>query len=104
MCSGYRCEVPRFVLHVDLEVRSDSRQALESTYEGVFRPAISSQPDFDQVLLLHSDKFPNAYRLVIAFQGEPSQKRWVATSLHQEVWPRKEGNCSSYKVDTFHTM
>jgi heme-degrading monooxygenase HmoA len=74
-----------FVLHVDLEARSDSRQALESTYEGVFRPAISSQPGFDHVLLLHSDKDPNEYRLVIAFRDEPSQQRWVATNLHQEV-------------------
>ncbi|HXH50464.1 MAG TPA: antibiotic biosynthesis monooxygenase [Terriglobia bacterium] len=93
-----------FVLHVDLEVRSDSRKALESTYEGVFRPAISSQPGFDHILLLQSDKFPNVYRLVIAFQDEPSQKKWVASDLHQEVWPRMESSCSSYKVETFHTL
>jgi heme-degrading monooxygenase HmoA len=93
-----------FVLHVDLEARSDSRQALERTYEGVFRPAVSSQPGFDHVLLLHSDKNPNGYRLVIAFQDEPSQKKWVATSLHQEIWPRMEASCSSYKVETFHAL
>ena len=93
-----------FVLHVDLETRSDSRQALESTLEQVFRPAISSQPGFDHLLLLHSDKFPNAYRLVIAFQDEPSQKKWVASDLHQEVWPKVEANCASYKVETFHRV
>lgn len=93
-----------FVLHVDLEARSDRRQALESTYQEVFRPAISSQPGFGHVLLLHSDKFLNAYRLVIAFQDEPSQKKWVESSLHQEVWPKMEGTCSSYKVETFQTL
>ncbi len=92
-----------FVLHVDLEVRSDSRQALERTYEGVFRPAISSQPGFDHVLLLRSGSDPNGYRLVIAFQEESSQKKWVATNLHQEVWPKVEANLLSYKVETFHT-
>lgn len=93
-----------FVLHVDFEARSDSRQALESTYEAVFRPAISSQVGFDHVALLHSDKFPNAYRLVIAFQDEPAQKKWVESSLHQEVWPKMEETCSSYKVETFQTL
>jgi heme-degrading monooxygenase HmoA len=93
-----------FVLHVDLEVRPDSGQGLESTYEGAFRPAITSQPGFHHVLLLHSDKDPNRYRLVIAFQDEQSQKKWVATSLHQEVWPRMEANCSSCEVETFHTL
>lgn len=93
-----------FVLHVDFKSRSDSRQALEDNYEGVFRPAISSQPGFDHVLLLQSDKYPNEYRLVIAFQNEPFQKKWVASSLHQEVWPQMEANCSSYKVETFRTL
>ena len=92
------------VLHVDLEARSDSRRALESTYEEVFRPAISSQPGFDHVLLLQSGSDQNGYRLVIAFQDEVSQKKWVATGLHQEIWPKMEASCSSYKVETFHTL
>jgi heme-degrading monooxygenase HmoA len=93
-----------FVLHVDLEVRPDSTAALENTYKDVFRPAISSQPSLDHVLLLQSDKDQNGYRLVIAFQDEPSQKKWVATNLHQEVWPKIEKDCLSYKVETFHAV
>jgi heme-degrading monooxygenase HmoA len=90
-----------FVLHVDLKVRSGSSKALENTYGDIFRPAISSQPGFDRVLLLQSSTDQSEYRLVIAFQDEPSQKKWVATKLHQDVWPRMEKNCSSYKAETF---
>lgn len=90
-----------FVLHVDLVARSHSPGTLENTYREIFRPAISSQPGFNHVLLLKSDTDQNRYRLVIAFQDEPSQKNWVATKLHQEVWPKMEAHCSSYKVETF---
>jgi len=93
-----------FVLHVDLKARSDSSRTLEKTYRETFRPAISSQPGFDHALLLQSGTDQNGYRLVIAFQDEPSQKRWVATKLHQEVWPKMEENCSSYKVETFQAV
>ena len=93
-----------FVLHVDLKVHSDSCLSLEKTFGELFRPAISSQPGFENVLLLNSLESQNDYRLVIAFQDETSQKRWVATSLHQEVWPRMEASCSSYRVESFNTV
>jgi len=93
-----------FALHVNLKARSDSSRTLENTYREIFRPAISSQPGLDHVLLLQSGTDQNGYRLVIAFQDEPSQKRWVATKLHQEVWPKMEENCSSYKVEIFQAV
>jgi heme-degrading monooxygenase HmoA len=93
-----------FVLNVDLKVRADSTRTLENTFKDSFQPAISSQPGFDHVLLLHSGKNQNEYRLVLAFRDEPSQKRWVATSLHQQVWPKMEANCVSYRVDTFRAI
>jgi heme-degrading monooxygenase HmoA len=93
-----------FVLHVDLKARSDSSRILENTYRESFRPAVSSQPGFDQVLLLQSATDQNGYRLVIAFQDESSRKAWVATKLHQEVWPKIEKNCLSYKVETFQAV
>jgi heme-degrading monooxygenase HmoA len=93
-----------FVLHVDLKVGSDSSRAIENTYRDIFRPAISSQPGFDHVQLLQSGADRDGYRLVIAFQDEPSQKKWVATKLHQEVWPKMEQNCLSYKGESFQTV
>jgi heme-degrading monooxygenase HmoA len=93
-----------FVLHVDLKARSDSSRVLENTYRESFRPAVSSQPGFDQVLLLQSATDQNGYRLVIAFQDESSREAWVATRLHKEVWPKIEKNCLSYKVEIFQAV
>lgn len=93
-----------FVLHVDLNVRPDSSRALEETFSALFRPAIISQPGFAHVSLLKSGSVHDRYRLVIAFQDETAQKKWVATDLHQEVWPKVEANCSSYEVETFHVL
>jgi heme-degrading monooxygenase HmoA len=93
-----------FVLHVDLKARSDSSKILEDTYREVFRPAISSQPGFEQVLLLQSATDQNGYRLVIAFDDKSSREAWVATKLHEEVWPKLEKNCASYKVEIFQAV
>lgn len=93
-----------FVRNVDMKVHPDSGRALEKTFTEDYQPAISSRPDFDHVLLLHSAKNQNEYRLVIVFQDETAQKKWVATDLHQEVWPKMETNCSSYSVESFRTV
>jgi heme-degrading monooxygenase HmoA len=93
-----------FILHVDLKARPDSTRNLVNNFREVFKPAISSQPGFEHVLLLQSGTDQNGFRLVIAFQDEPSQKKWVATDLHQEVWPKIETNCLSYQVEAFHAV
>lgn len=91
-----------YVLHVDLKVRLDAKQTLEEAYREIFRPAISSQPGFDHVQLLEPERDEGDHRLVIAFQDEAAQKKWVATDLHREVWPKIEAHCSSYEVEAFH--
>jgi heme-degrading monooxygenase HmoA len=93
-----------FVLHVDFKTSSDSSRKLENTYREIFRPAISAQPGFDHVLLLHSNTDQNGFRMVIAFEDQPAQKGWIATKLHDEVWPKMEESCSSYKVETFQAV
>lgn len=89
-----------FVLHVDLQLKAGEAKALQKTYRETFRPAISSQEGFVGVHLLcaHSD---GEYRLVIAFQNQPQQQKWVATDLHQQVWPLMEAHCTGYSVKTF---
>src|SRR5262245_59845765 len=85
-------------LHVDLDVRPGKEKTMEDNYEKVFRPAISKQPGFVEVKLL---KFQAAkagegpknssYRLIISFQTEEDRVKWVATAIHQKVWPTIEG-------------
>jgi heme-degrading monooxygenase HmoA len=84
-------------LHVDLEVDLGKEKEMLKNYTGTFRPAITKQPGFVDVKLL---KFRKAmageppkswnYRLLISFQTEEQRVRWVATDLHQKVWPTIE--------------
>jgi heme-degrading monooxygenase HmoA len=90
-----------FLLHVDLKPKPGARKALESTYEEVFRPAISMQKGFKGVQLLRPVEDEADYRLTIGFDDRASQQQWVATDLHQEVWPQMEGNCKEYSVKYF---
>lgn len=88
------------VLHVELEVKEGAAEALVSDYRSTFRPAISGQEGFRGVRLLRPVEAPN-YRLVIEFAGEPQRERWVASDLHQRVWPRIEAHCSGYTPHLF---
>ena len=87
-----------FVLFVDMRVKPGSPQALEKTYVEVFRPAISHQEGFRGVELLRPNRAGGEYRLSIAFESHPLQKKWVASDLHQDVWPQMENHCADYSV------
>ena len=84
-------------LHVDMEVDPAKEKEMLKNFAATFRPAISKQPGFVDVKLL---KFRKAmagdppknwnYRLLISFQTEEQRVKWVATDLHQQVWPTIE--------------
>lgn len=93
-----------FVLHVDLELKPGCREALEKTYAEAFRPAISNQEGFHAVALLRPCDAGNQYRLSIAFTSQALQKAWVATDLHQQVWPQVEQHCAGYSVLNFEVV
>ncbi|HEX4213308.1 MAG TPA: antibiotic biosynthesis monooxygenase [Candidatus Dormibacteraeota bacterium] len=82
------------VLHVDLRTREGAATALLETFRTRFRPAIAQQPGFRSVTLLMGDEVP--HRLVIVFEQEEQRLAWVASALHQEVWPQVEAHCESY--------
>jgi heme-degrading monooxygenase HmoA len=94
-----------FVLHVDLSVKPGMAKALEVTYRDIFVPAISRQVGFSAVKLLRaiSSEAPS-HRLVIAFEREELQKKWVATDLHQEVWPKMDANMSQFSVHYYESV
>jgi heme-degrading monooxygenase HmoA len=92
-----------FVLHVDMQTKTGSEHALEKTFVETFRPAISRQDGFRGVeLLCPTEK--GEYRLCIAFDGPPLQQKWVASDLHQQVWPQMEAHCASYSVKYYNTV
>jgi heme-degrading monooxygenase HmoA len=89
------------VLQVDLRVREGAAPALEKTFREVFRPAISAQEGFVEVELLKSRTAADRYCLVIKFASEPLRLQWVATDLHQQVWPALEAHCAGYEGEGF---
>jgi heme-degrading monooxygenase HmoA len=88
------------VLHVELEVKAGAAAALAADYRSSFRPAVSGQEGFRAVRLLRPVDAPH-HRLVIEFAEEQQRLRWVASDLHQEVWPRIEAHCERYTPNLF---
>ena len=94
-----------FILHVDLSVKAGMTKALESTYRDVFVPAISKQAGFSEAKLLKAiSSEAHSHRLVIAFEREELQKKWVATDLHQQVWPKMDANIAQFSVHNYETV
>ncbi|RZU43189.1 antibiotic biosynthesis monooxygenase family protein [Edaphobacter modestus] len=87
-----------FVLHVELKVKSGSQANLEKTFVERFYRAISAQSGFVAAELLRSNDDETSYRLCLSFDQWASQQKWVATDLHQEVWPLVEDLCENYAV------
>jgi heme-degrading monooxygenase HmoA len=93
-----------FVLHIELMVKPGMQQSLEKTYLDKFRPAISAQEGFNAVQLLHSNDNNANYRLSLVFDHQASQKKWVATDLHQQVWPAIADQCTEFSVQGYSTV
>ena len=87
-----------FVLHIELKVKSEPEVSLEKTFIDLFRPAVSAQGGFVAAQLLRSNDNDTNYRLCLSFDQQISQQKWVATDLHQEVWPLIANQCESFSV------
>jgi antibiotic biosynthesis monooxygenase (ABM) superfamily enzyme len=84
-------------LHVDLDVDPAKEKEMLQLFHGEFRAAASKQPGFiDTKMLklrsaLQGTAPPSAnYRFVLRFQSEEQRQAWVATPIHQKLWPRME--------------
>jgi heme-degrading monooxygenase HmoA len=93
-----------FVLHIELKVRSNSEPGLEETFVERFYPAISAQQGFLEAQLLRSNDGEMSYRLCLSFDRQASQQKWVATDLHQEVWPLMESHCDNFTVASYSSI
>ena len=85
-------------LHVDLSVDPAKEQEMLKHFRTVFVPAASKQPGFINVKLIKLRSTPMGkapegvnYRFVLNFQSEELRQKWVASPLHQKVWPPMEG-------------
>jgi antibiotic biosynthesis monooxygenase (ABM) superfamily enzyme len=82
-------------LHVDLQVYPGREKEMLEIFHGQFHAAAAKQPGFIDVKMLklrsalQGSAPSNAnYRFVLRFQSEEERQAWVATPIHQEIWPR----------------
>jgi heme-degrading monooxygenase HmoA len=93
-----------FVLHIGLALKEASSQSLERTFVDEFRPAISSQEGFSDVQLLRPVDDAASYCLVIEFTAQQQQETWVASDLHQKVWPALAEHCNGFVVNKYNSI
>jgi heme-degrading monooxygenase HmoA len=93
-----------FVLHIELVAKPGQQQSLEETFLDTFQPAISAQDGFNSAQLLRSNENDANYRLCLAFDRQASQQKWVATDLHQEVWPAISNQCTEFAVQGYTSL
>ena len=89
-------------LHVDLAVAATKEKEMLHNFETIFRPAASKQPGYIDVKMLKlrsavMGKAPAGmnYRFSLTFQSEELRQKWVASAVHQKVWPTIENTLSS---------
>ena len=89
-------------LHVDLSVVPTKEKEMLHNFETIFRPAASKQPGYIDVKMLKlrsalMGKAPAGmnYRFSLTFQSEELRQKWVASAVHQKVWPTIENTLTS---------
>jgi len=89
-------------LHVDLEVDPAKEQQMLHIFHTQFAPAAAKQPGFIDGRMLKLRKAIQGsapaganYRFVLRFQSEEQRQKWVATPIHQKLWPKIEDTLSS---------
>ena len=89
-------------LHVDLSVDPAKEAQMLKNFETIFRPAAVKHPGYIDVKMvkLRSTLMGKApagvnYRFVLTFQSEELRQKWIASDVHQKVWPTVENTLST---------
>ena len=84
----------RIQLHVDLTVAPAKEKEMLQHFHNVFKPAASKMKGYINVdiLKLRSALAGSApasvnYRFVLLYESEELRQKWIATDVHQKVWP-----------------
>src|ERR1700687_4473757 len=93
---------PSILLHVDLSVDPAKEKEMLHNFETIFRPAAMKFPGYIAVkmLKLRSALMGSApsgvnYRFELTYQSEELRQKWVASPIHQKVWPTIENTLKS---------
>ena len=89
-------------LHLDLSVDPSKEQEMLHNFKTIFRPAAAKQTGYIDVQMLKlrsaiQGKAPEGanYRFVLTFVSEELRQKWIATAIHQKVWPTVENTLLS---------
>ena len=89
-------------LHVDLAVDPAKEKEMLHNFETIFRPAAAKQPGYIDVKMLKLVSAPKGkapvglnYRFELVYESEELRQKWIATDVHQKVWPTIERTLSS---------
>src|SRR5438132_5443092 len=90
------------LLHVDLSVDPAKEKEMLHNFETIFRPAAVAHPGYNDVKMLKlrstlMGKAPAGvnYRFALTYQSEELRQKWVASAVHQQVWPTIENTLTS---------
>jgi hypothetical protein len=93
---------PPIQLHCDLAIPAAKEKEALRNFETIFRPAAAKMPGYVDVRLLKlrtavAGKAPAGvtYRFNLTFQSEELRQKWIASDVHQKVWPTIENLLSS---------
>jgi heme-degrading monooxygenase HmoA len=84
----------RIQLHVDLTVLPAKEKEMLAHFHKVFKPAASKVKGYIdvEVLKLRSTLAGSApqsvnYRFILLYESEELRQKWIASDVHQQVWP-----------------
>ena len=84
-------------LCVDLSVEPAREQEMLKNFRTIFRPAAAKQPGYIDVKMVKlrsalQGEAPAGtnYRFLLTYESEELRQKWVASAIHQQVWPTVE--------------
>jgi hypothetical protein len=90
------------MLHLDMAVDPAREKEMLHNFHTIFRPAAAKFTGFIDVKIikLRSAVMGSApaginYRFVLTYQSEELRQKWVASDVHQKVWPTIENTLRS---------
>jgi len=93
-------------LHLDMSVDPAREKEMLHNFETIFRPAASKMPGYIDVKILKlrtviQGKAPAGinYRFNLTFQSEELRQKWIASDVHQRVWPTIEKTLTTKNYD-----
>jgi heme-degrading monooxygenase HmoA len=106
LLSGAEEPKGRIQLHVDLTVQPAKEKEMLEHFHKVFKPAAAKMKGYINVEILKlrsalagSAPASTNYRFVLTYESEELRQKWVASDVHQKVWPPIEKTLAHTKYN-----